>query len=66
MTLRIRTASIDTGNADRDAHLRSADFLDVENYPTITFRSTKVEVVDDQLRDDAMPARDPALGAVAA
>lgn len=32
-----------TGLADRDNHLRSADFLDVENYPTITFKSTKVE-----------------------
>lgn len=39
----IDAASIDTGVADRDAHLRSADFLDVEQYPTITFRSTKVE-----------------------
>lgn len=36
-------ASIDTGNADRDAHLRSADFLDVETHPTITFRSKRVE-----------------------
>ena len=39
----INAASIDTGNADRDAHLRSADFFDVEKYPTITFRSTQVE-----------------------
>ncbi|HKO57504.1 MAG TPA: YceI family protein [Thermoanaerobaculia bacterium] len=39
----IGTASIDTGVADRDAHLRSADFLDVENHPTITFRSTRVQ-----------------------
>lgn len=31
-----------TGNQQRDEHLRSADFLDVENYPTITFKSTKV------------------------
>ncbi|MFL5736582.1 MAG: YceI family protein [Actinomycetota bacterium] len=41
--LEIDTASIDTGNADRDAHLRSPDFLDVERYPKITFRSTQVE-----------------------
>jgi polyisoprenoid-binding protein YceI len=34
--------SIDTGVADRDAHLRSADFLDVENHPKMTFRSTRV------------------------
>lgn len=33
-----------TGVVDRDNHLRSGDFLDVENYPTITFKSTKVEV----------------------
>ncbi|HKR63353.1 MAG TPA: YceI family protein [Thermoanaerobaculia bacterium] len=39
----IAAASIDTGNADRDTHLRSADFLDVEQFPTITFRSKRVE-----------------------
>jgi polyisoprenoid-binding protein YceI len=39
----IEAASIDTGVRDRDAHLRSADFLDVENHPRITFRSTSVE-----------------------
>jgi polyisoprenoid-binding protein YceI len=47
VTLRIRTASIDTGNADRDAHLRSADFLDVENYPELAFTSTEIEQLDD-------------------
>ncbi|WP_105970360.1 YceI family protein [Streptomyces geranii] len=36
----ISAASIDTGNATRDDHLRSADFLDVERHPEITFRST--------------------------
>ncbi|MFF8031287.1 YceI family protein [Streptomyces sp. NPDC016626] len=36
----IRAASIDTGNGTRDTHLRSADFLDVERYPEITYRST--------------------------
>lgn len=35
-------ASIDTRNADRDAHLRTADFFDVENHPTMTFRSTNI------------------------
>ncbi len=40
--LRIETASISTGVADRDGHLRSADFFDVENYPAITFVSTSV------------------------
>ncbi|WP_307624163.1 YceI family protein [Streptomyces sp. V3I7] len=36
----IRAASIDTGNGMRDTHLRSADFLDVERHPEITYRST--------------------------
>jgi polyisoprenoid-binding protein YceI len=39
----IDAASIDTGVPDRDVHLRSADFLDVETYPTIVFRSTRVD-----------------------
>ncbi|HET8657275.1 MAG TPA: YceI family protein [Longimicrobiaceae bacterium] len=39
----IDAASIDTRTEQRDAHLRSADFLDVGNYPTITFKSTRVE-----------------------
>lgn len=39
----IDAASLDTGVGDRDTHLRSADFLDVEKYPAITFRSTRVE-----------------------
>jgi polyisoprenoid-binding protein YceI len=43
----IKAASIDTGVADRDAHLRSPDFLDVENYPTLTFRSTGLVVGGD-------------------
>ncbi|WP_425955940.1 YceI family protein [Xylanimonas sp. McL0601] len=38
----LESASIDTGNAERDAHLRSADFLDAANHPTIDFRSTGV------------------------
>ena len=39
----IDTATIQTREAARDAHLKSADFLDVEKYPTITFKSTGVE-----------------------
>jgi polyisoprenoid-binding protein YceI len=39
----IRTASVDTRVADRDAHLRSGDFFDVEAHPTMTFRSRRVE-----------------------
>ena len=47
VSLSIKTASIDTGSADRDGHLASADFFDAETNPEITFRSTKVEKVDD-------------------
>jgi polyisoprenoid-binding protein YceI len=46
--LTIKVAGIDTGNEQRDAHLRSADFFDVEKYPEITFVSTGVERVDDE------------------
>jgi polyisoprenoid-binding protein YceI len=44
----IDAASIDSRDEKRDGHLRSADFLDVENHPTIEFRSTDVEVIDDE------------------
>jgi polyisoprenoid-binding protein YceI len=39
----INAASLDSGSPDRDGHLRSADFLNVENHPTITFRSKRIE-----------------------
>ena len=42
----IDATSIDTGVADRDAHLRSADFFDVERFPTLTFKSRKVQAVN--------------------
>jgi polyisoprenoid-binding protein YceI len=48
-------ASIDTGNADRDAHVRSADFLDVDRHPALHYRSTGIRpdgdgfVVDGEL-----------------
>ena len=38
----IDVASVDTGNADRDAHLRTGDFFDAPNHPKITFESTKI------------------------
>ncbi|HAB06424.1 MAG TPA: hypothetical protein DCE35_14110, partial [Alcanivorax sp.] len=39
----IKTASIDSNHAERDKHLRSDDFLDVSEYPTATFESTRIE-----------------------
>ena len=42
----IQAASIDTGNEKRDNHLRSPDFLAVEQFPTITFKSTSVKKAD--------------------
>ena len=41
----INAASIDTGDADRDAHLRAADFLDVDRFTEIRYRSTGVRAV---------------------
>lgn len=38
----IKSTSIDTAEPDRDKHLRSADFFDVETFPTITFRSKRI------------------------
>lgn len=40
---RIAAASIDTREPNRDAHLRSADFLDAENYPQLVFKSRRIE-----------------------
>jgi polyisoprenoid-binding protein YceI len=47
VTATIRTASVDTGNADRDAHVRTADLLDVEKRPTMVFRSTSISAQRD-------------------
>jgi polyisoprenoid-binding protein YceI len=44
----IDASSIDTKEQQRDDHLRSPDFLDVQKFPKITFRSTRVEKIDDQ------------------
>jgi polyisoprenoid-binding protein YceI len=46
VTAVIDAASVNTGNEQRDGHVRSADFLDVENYPTIEFTSTEVRDFD--------------------
>lgn len=43
----IQAKSIDTSQPDRDTHLRSADFFDVEKFPTLTFRSTAVKKMSD-------------------
>jgi len=50
LQLTIQAASIDTRNADRDAHLRSNDFFEMETYPEISFVSTDVEAVDGKYR----------------
>jgi polyisoprenoid-binding protein YceI len=42
----VKVASIDTGEAQRDEHLRSPDFFDVKAFPEITFESTGVEAID--------------------
>jgi polyisoprenoid-binding protein YceI len=46
LSITIQATSIDTRNADRDNHLRSNDFFDMETYPEITYTSTSVEAVD--------------------
>ena len=43
----IKVASIDTGEAQRDTHLRSADFFDVDAFPEITYESTRAEPLDE-------------------
>jgi polyisoprenoid-binding protein YceI len=45
--VKIKVDSIDTRNADRDGHLRTNDFLDVENHPQITFVATDVRQLDE-------------------
>ena len=49
LSVTIQVASIDTRNADRDAHLRSNDFFDMETYPTITFATTAVAAAGDDV-----------------
>ena len=56
LTVAIKTASVDTRNEGRDAHLQSADFFDAETYPEITFVGTGFAVSGDVLEvtsDDA-------------
>ncbi len=48
--LEVDVESIDTRNADRDAHLKSADFFDVEKFPTMRFASKRIEGSGDRYR----------------
>lgn len=48
VTATIDVSSIDTSNADRDNHLRNADFFNTENHPQMVFNSTRIEKVDDE------------------
>ncbi|MDX8569782.1 YceI family protein [Elizabethkingia sp. HX XZB] len=47
ITFSAEVNSVNTGNLDRDNHLRSADFFDVEHYPKITFKSTAVKKINE-------------------
>ena len=46
--IQIEAASVNTRNTQRDEHFRSADFFDVEQYPSITFKSKRVVMQDEQ------------------
>jgi polyisoprenoid-binding protein YceI len=59
VTATIDLSSIDTGNADRDNHIRSADFFDVDTHTTMTYRSTGVRVDgDNYVLDGTLTLRD--------
>jgi polyisoprenoid-binding protein YceI len=50
VTVTMKAASIDTRSEQRDTHLRSADFLDVEHYPEVTFKSTRIEGTKEEFK----------------
>ncbi|MFD7919096.1 YceI family protein [Streptomyces sp. NPDC059740] len=59
VTATIRTASVSSGNADRDTHIRAEDFLHSEAFPAMTFTSTGVRAADgDLLVDGELTVRD--------
>jgi polyisoprenoid-binding protein YceI len=49
----VETASVDTNEPNRDAHLRSADFFDAEKFPVMTFKSTRITAKGDDSYDVA-------------
>lgn len=49
VSVSINVNSINTGNADRDNHLKSADFFNTEEFPTMTFNSKNANLMSDQL-----------------
>lgn len=51
VTFTIDASSVDTNNEDRDNHLRSADFFDVENYPNLVFVAKKIAKTGDGVYD---------------
>ncbi|MFQ5767760.1 MAG: YceI family protein [Acidobacteriota bacterium] len=54
VTVTIQANSIDTGNEDRDRHLKSAEFFEAEEYPTIQFESTAVRGSGENLKVDGL------------
>jgi polyisoprenoid-binding protein YceI len=52
----IDASSIDTGVGDRDAHLRSPDFFDVEKFPSLHFKSTRIEQASDERSSGRAPS----------
>ena len=50
VTATMKAATIDTRSDQRDTHLRSADFLDVENHPDVSFKSTRIEGTKEQFK----------------
>ena len=49
-TFEVKTENVDTDNEKRDAHLKSPDFFDAKQFPTITFKSTSVKAEGDTLQ----------------
>ena len=62
----IGVASIDTREPQRDAHLRSADFFDVDNFPQLTFRSTRIDGKGDAFKIVGVSSAAHTLGPAAA